>query len=401
MIKKFLLSLVLVTTLILSACTVVSHSTPTPVPTPTTKTLNIGMILVGPYNDGGWSQANFEGTQYAVSKIPGTKFSYIDNSYNLKTSPEQQAESMVSQGANVIIYNSDAFMDDSNTFASKYPNIPVIMLSGDQNWKEGQNYKNIPNMINIMGKSEVMEEITGCSAALTTKTGKIGYLGPLINQETRRISSSAFLGAEYCWTKILNKPASDLTFKVVWIGNWFNIPGSTLDPTQVADDFYNSGMDVVISGIDTTEAMSEAHKMTASGKTVYAVPYDYENACDQFPEVCLSVSFYKWGPSILQNLLAIQNNTWKPHFEWNGPDWNNITGPDSGGTGYKVGQGLIADNPVILNKFVQQLKDGLVLWKGELRLQDGSVYLKDGEVATDVMIWYLPQLLQGMQGPSK
>ncbi len=40
--------------------------------------------------------------------------------------------------------------------------------------------------------------IAGCAAALTTQTGQIGYLGPLINDETRRLASSAYLGAKYC-----------------------------------------------------------------------------------------------------------------------------------------------------------------------------------------------------------
>jgi len=46
-------------------------------------------------------------------------------------------------------------------------------------------------MVNIMGRMEYMKEIAGCAAALTTQTGQIGYLGPLINDETRRLSSSA------------------------------------------------------------------------------------------------------------------------------------------------------------------------------------------------------------------
>ena len=32
---------------------------------------------------------------------------------------------------------------------------------------------------------------------------------------------------------------------------------------------------------------------------------------------------------------------------------------------------------------------------------DGTVYLADGEVATEAQIWYLPQLLEGMEGPSE
>ncbi len=46
-----------------------------------------------------------------------------------------------------------------------------------------------------MGKMEYGKMIAGCAAALTTQTGKIGYLGPLINDETRRLSDSVYLGA--------------------------------------------------------------------------------------------------------------------------------------------------------------------------------------------------------------
>jgi simple sugar transport system substrate-binding protein len=402
-----LISLIMIVSVMLSACTPAATATPTTMPTtpaatPTQapKPLTFGMILVGPYNDGGWSQATYDGTQYVISKMAGAKLVYIDNSYSQKTTPVQQAESLLTQGATMMIFNSDSFMDDSNTFAAAHPDVVTIMLSGDQNWAQGQNYKNIPNLIDIMGRMEYMKEIAGCDAALATQTGKIGFLGPLINDETRRLASSAFLGAEYCWTKVLNKNASDLTFSVTWIGNWFNIPGQTLDPTQVADQFYNTGYDVVISGIDTTEALVEAKKMTDAGKTVFAIPYDYSKACDQDPTVCLGVPYFNWGPALLQNMQAIVAGTWKPHFEWNPPDWANFNSPDSGAVGFNIGPAISAANKTTLQKFISDLSGGLNLWTGPINLQDGSVYLKDGEVATDLQIWYLPLLLKGMLGPS-
>ncbi len=400
----------LVFVMIISACQTATTTTTPPTTAPSTEApsptqaqtaLTLGMILVGPYNDSGWSQATYDGAQYVVNKIPGTKLVYIDNAFTQKTTPAQQAEQLLTQGANVIIFNSDSFMDDSNTFAAANPTIPTIMLSGDQNWTDGENYKNIPNMINIMGRMEYMKEVAGCAAALTTKTGKIGFLGPLINSETRRLADSAFLGAKYCWTKVLNKNASDLTFSVTWIGNWFNIPGQTLDPTQVADDFFNNDFDVVISGIDTTEALVEAKKMTDAGKTVFAIPYDYNNACSQAPSVCLGVPYFNWGPAMLKNAQEIAAGTWKPHFEWNAPDWANFNNPDSGAVGFNIGEALSAENTTTLQKFITDLGGGLNLWTGPLNLQDGSVFLKDGEVATDQQVWYAPQLLEGMLGNSK
>ncbi len=142
--------------------------------------------------------------------------------------------------------------------------------------------------------------IAGCTAALTSESGKIGYLGPLINEETRRLAASAYLGAKYCWEEYAGKDAADLTFEVNWIGFWFNIPGVTADPTQVADEFYNNGFDVVISGIDTTEALVEANRMRQEGMDVYAIPYDFRDACSEAEDACLGVPYFNWGPAYVE-----------------------------------------------------------------------------------------------------
>lgn len=400
------LSVLLIAAMMLSAC---KTATPQAEETEAIETaapvedITIGMILVGPYNDSGWSQATYEGATYVSEKDPSVKVIYIDNAFAQQgKTPAQLAEQLLSQGANVIVFNSDAFMDDSNTFATAHVDIPVFMLSGDQMWAEGENFKNFPNMINVMGIMEYTKAIAGCAAALQTKTGKIGFLGPLINDETRRLAASAFLGAKHCWTEVQGNDAADLTFTVTWIGNWFHIPGQTLDPTQVADQFYNTGYDVVISSIDTTEALQEAKKMHDAGMEVWAVPYDYHAACTQAPDVCLGVPFFNWGPSMLENIRAIQDGTWEGHFEWNGPNWDNFNDPDNGGAvGFNFGDALTADAKTKLEAFIDDLAGGLNLWTGPINLQDGTVYLGDGEVATDQQIWYLPQLLEGMEGPSE
>jgi simple sugar transport system substrate-binding protein len=360
-----------------------------------------GMVLVGPYNDSGWSQATYDGGQYVVSKVANTKMVYVDNGFSHQgVTPAQLAEQLVSQGAKLIIFNSDDFKDDSNTFAKAHPDIPTIMLSGDQAWQQGQAYLPLPNMVNIMGRMEYMKMIAGCSAALTTQTGQIGYLGPLINDETRRLASSAYLGAKYCWTNYLKKDPTQLKFKVTWIGYWFNEPGVTLDPTKVADDFFNSNYDVVMSGIDTTEALTEAKKLHDAGKKVWAVSYDYKNNCSTAPDVCLGVPYFNWGPGIATAVQAAIGGKFTESWTWNGPDWTDINNPDTGAVGFNKGQGLSSTASTTLDTFIKDMAGGLNLWKGPINLQDGTVYLKDGEAATDQQIWYLPQLLQGMDGQS-
>jgi simple sugar transport system substrate-binding protein len=363
-----------------------------------------GMILVGPYNDHGWSQAHYEAGMY-VEELTGAKMIYLENVYDGSpdhpgTTTSQLGEELVAQGAKLVIFNSDAHQEEAIKFAEENPEIYTILASGDSAWKDGKNFKDIPNLVNIMGGMEYGKMMAGCAAALGTSSGQIGYLGPLINDETRRYAASAYLGAKYCWTEYLGLNPEDLKFKVTWIGFWFNIPGFTSDPTQVANDFINQGYDVIISGIDTTEGLTEAKKSTAAGKQVLAIPYDYIGSCEEGAEVCLGVPYFNWGPSYLINIKAAMDGTLAAHFELNNPDWADINNKEVSAVGFVKGAALSADASASLDEFIAALAGGLNLWKGPLNLQDGTQYLADGVEATLQEIWYLPQLLEGMEGQS-
>jgi simple sugar transport system substrate-binding protein len=387
--------LLTVLSLVLAACG------PKPTEAPPAEPFTFGMLLVGPYNDNGWSQAHYEAGLYVEEKL-GAKMIYLDKvnpADRQGTTPDQLAEELVAQGAKLIIFNSDDMKDASTAFAKKYPDIKVIMASGDQVWKDGKAYEEIPNLTNIMGRMEYGKMIAGCAAALTTQTGKIGYLGPLINDETRRLAASAYLGAKHCWEKAGKNPA-DLQFKVTWIGFWFHIPGVTTDPVQVSNDFYTTGYDVVISGIDNPVNLAEAQKQTAEGKPSFGIAYDYAAACDAAPDVCLGVPYFNWGPDYVKAIKSAQDGTWQSQFVWSGPDWTDINNRDTSMVGFVKGKALSADASAAVDAFIAELAGGLNLWTGPLNLQDGTPYLADSEVATDQQIWYLPQLLEGMEGLS-
>jgi simple sugar transport system substrate-binding protein len=359
-----------------------------------------GLLLVGPYNDHGWSQAHYDGGKYVEKMVPGAKMIYIDK-VNPADRPgvtiPQLVDDMVEKGARLIIANSDDMKDGAREAARQHPNVYFLHISGD----DVLSGKGPPNLSNLMGKMEYAKMMAGFAAALTTQTGKIGYLGPLINEETRRLAASAYLGAKYAWETVLKKKPEDLKFQVIWIGFWFNIPGVTSDPTQVAQNFFNTGYDVVLSGIDTTEALTVAGQKKKEGKNVWGVPYDYVGACQGAPDVCLGVAYFNWGPAYIAFVKAAMNKTWKPEWLWLGPDWKDINNPDTSIVGFVTGAALPAGAKPELDKFVKDLGSGAVnLFKGPLNYQDGKVFVKAGETASDKQIWHMEQLLQGMQGQS-
>ncbi len=367
----------------------------------------IGMILVGPQNDRGWSQAHFEGGEYMIEQLGLAEDALIVlDKVNTADRPETTVESvvddMIAQGAQLIFATSDDMKDGIEAAAAAHPDVPMIWSSGDSAWEEGKGYRSdLTNLGNIMGRMEFGKMIAGCAAALTTETGNISYLGPLINDETRRLVNSAYLGATYCWENYRESDPADLGFEVKWIGFWFNIPGFTLDPTQVTNEFLAAGSDVVISGIDTTEALVRAGQAADAGDEVWAVPYDFEDACSEAPSVCLGVPYFNWGPSYLDVAEAVINGEYERQFQWVGPDWDDINNKETSAIGWIDGEGLSDDAKADLDDFIDGLADGdIELFTGPLNFQDGSVYLADGETATDLQIWYTEQLLEGIVGAS-
>jgi simple sugar transport system substrate-binding protein len=393
-----LLSLLMLAAIILSACApAASGDTGSSDGEP----FKFGMILVGPKNDHGWSQAHYEGGEYVVEHVDGAEmilFELLNPADKPEATLEGVVDDMVSQGATLIFTTSDEFEEDTLGVAEKYPDVTFINISGD----DALTGEAPANLGNIMGRMEDMKAIAGCAAALTSQTGHIAYLGPLINFETRRLAASAYLGARYCYENYRGMAASDLQFTVTWIGFWFNIPGVTLDPTEVTTNFIDTGVDVVLSGIDTTEGIDVTGQRAAGGDQVWAVPYDFEGACDAAPDICLGVPYFNWGPSYLAAANAVQAGTWTQSWDWNGADWSDLNNPDTSHVGWISGPGLSSDAQADLDGFIAGMASGDInVWSGPINLQDGSEYVAAGSAATDEQIWYLPQLLEGMVGPSE
>ena len=387
---------------LLGACAAPAPVAPTVAPAPTAeaaKEIVAGLIMVGPERDHGWNEAHLHATEYVTAKMPNVRWVTIDKVNGADrpdTTVEMVADDFAAKGVQVIFTNSADFKDATNNAAKAHPEITFIHISGD-----GVKDKSAaPNVGNFMGRMESMKHVAGCAAALQTETGKISYLGPLINDETRRLVNSAYLGAKHCW-ELRGKKAADLSFNVAWIGFWFNIPGVTLDPTQVVNDFFNGGSDVVLSGIDTTEAIVVAGQRAEKGEKVYAIPYDFIDACSEAAAVCLGVPYFNWGPLYLSTVKSVADGSWKPSWDWVGADWKDMKNPDTGTVGWANGPGLSAENQTKLDAFIGELAGGLNLFTGPLKLQDGTDFVKDGAVATDDEVWFTKQLLEGVKGASE
>lgn len=386
-----------------AACQPEPAPTPESVPAPADDDdeLVFGMILVGPRDDHGWSEAHYRAGQYVEANVPDTRMIVLEN-LNPDARPEMTLETavhdMIEEGAELIFVTSDDFAADTMVAADHHADAMFVHTTGDH-VLEGEAPSNLTNFMPRMVYGKM---IAGCAAALATETGSIGYVGPLINDETRRLANAAYIGARHCYEQFQERDPDELQFTVEWIGFWFHIPGVTTDPTAVTNQMFDAGSDVVISGIDTTEVIQVTGERAAAGETVWAVPYDYEDACSDAPAVCLGVPYFNWGPGYVEFVQNVRQGEWASDWEWVEPDWEDLNDPDSSPIGYNKGPGLTGEQSAQLDAFIADLADETVqLFKGPLRYQDRSVFLDAGEVATDEQIWYMPQLLEGMEGLSE
>ena len=92
--------------------------------------------------------------------------------------------------------------------------------------------------------------------------------------------------------------------------------------------------------------------------------------------------------------------TFENNFYWPGQNWSDWNDHDSSMIGWIPGAGLTATENDELNEYINELTQSKAIFEGPLNYQDGTPFLADGEVATDLQIWYAPQLLEGMIGDS-
>jgi simple sugar transport system substrate-binding protein len=162
----------------------------------------------------------------------------------------------------------------------------------------------------------------------------------------------------------------------------------------------------VVSGIDTTEALVVAGQRAAEGEQVWALPTDNPSGCDEAPDVCLGASYYNWRPGYLNIAQEVIDGTWEQRWDWQQPDWTDFNNLDTSPIGFSFGPGLTEEQQGQLEEFIAEMAafpnsdEAMFLWQGPLNLQDGTPLAAEGENVDPVDVWRLPQLLEGMIGPS-
>jgi len=297
---------------------------------------NVAMVLIGPHDDGGWSQAHYEGLEYIEKNVPNVHTAYVENVPE-GTDSEQVFRSLSRKGFQLIFGTSFGFMDPMETVAEEFPNIMYIHISG---YKSNQT-----NFGNLFGAMEDMKYLAGMLAGARAKLDgnpKLGYLATFPIPEELRLGNAIALG--------MKKTCPECTMDVRWINTWH-------DPVvekEAAASLFDGGAQVVFTGADTPAVADVAQ---AKGK--WGITYDWYGSCKV--DHCLTAPYWNWGPVYADITEKVIAGTYKPGWDY--------FDADSGGLGlfgFMEGQELTTGEKELPSEVIQQVKDLLAkMQKGE------------------------------------
>jgi basic membrane protein A len=321
---------------------------------------NVAMVLIGPHDDGGWSQAHFEGLTYIEENVPNTHITYIENVPEGAES-EQVFRSLSRKGFDLIFGTSFGYMDAMEILADEFPNIIYIHISG---------YKsNTENFGNLFGAMEDMKYLGGMLAGSRAKMDgnpKIGYMATFPIPEEIRLGNAIALG--------MRETCPECTMDVRWLNTWHD----PIIEKDAAASLFDAGAQVVFTGADTPAVADVAQE-----KGKWGVTYDWYGSCKV--DACLTAPYWNWGPvysEIAEQVIAGTYEVGWHYFE-----------ADTGGLalfGFMEGEELTAGVAELPEEDVQLVRDTLAqmlagefdrfdLFSGPIHDNQGNLIIEEGE----------------------
>jgi len=321
---------------------------------------NVAMVLIGPHDDGGWSQAHYEGLLYIEENVPDVHVAYIENVPEGADS-EQVFRALARKGFDLILGTSFGFGDPMETVAGEFPDSMFIHLTGIKS--------NFTNFGNLMGAMEDMKYLAGMLAGARAKAdgeNKLGYMATFPIPEEIRLGNAIALG--------MRKTCPECTLDVRWINTWH-------DPViekEAAASLFDAGAYVVFTGADTPAVADVAQE-----KGKYGVTYDWYGSCKV--ERCLTAPYWVWGPIYAGIAEGVIAGTYKPGYDYFDADTGAL-----GLFGFMEGQELQPGVASLDPALIQEVRDLLAqmeagtftrfdVFSGPINDNKGNVVVPAGE----------------------
>ena len=310
--------------------------------------LKVGFIYLGPVGDFGWTYQHEVGRQNLVKAL-GDK---IDTTYleNVNEGPdsERAIEQLARTGHKLIFTTSFGYMEPTVKVAKRFPKLFFEHATG---------YKRLPNLATYSGRFYEGRYIQGQIAAKMSKTGVLGYIGSFPIPEVVSGINATILGA------LSVNP--NIKVKIIWVNTWFD-PGKEADAAKALVD---QGADVLMQHTDSPAAMQ-----IAAQRGIYAFGQD-SDMIKFGPKAQLTSIVDNWGGYYIERAKMVLDGTWKSTDTWGGIGAHMVT--------FAPMTNMPDDVKKMAEDTEKKIAGGWNPFTGPIAKQDGTPWLKDGEVADD------------------
>jgi basic membrane protein A and related proteins len=307
-------------------------------------------IYVGPKTDGGWTQAHDVGRQYAEQELGDLVETQFLENVPEGPDAERAIERFARSGCGIIFTTSFGYMDQTLAVAEKFPDVKFEHATG---------FKTAPNVTTYNSRFYEGRYIIGQIAGKMSKTGVAGYIASFPIPEVVMGINSFLLGA-----RSVNP---DFKLKVVWVNTWHDA-GKEADAAKALID---QGVDIITQHTDSAAPMQIAEER---GIHAFGQAFDQIGAG---PNAQLTAILDTWGPYYAKKIKAAADGSWKGGEQ----SWDGLA---DGILAMAPYTNMPDDVKAMAEETEAKIKSGeLKPFTGPVNRQDGSVWLKKGEVADD------------------
>ncbi|SFP55849.1 nucleoside-binding protein [Mesorhizobium sp. NFR06] len=305
-------------------------------------------VYTGPIGDFGYSYQHDQG-RLEVEKALGDK---VETAYleNVSEGPDADRafERLARENCKIIFGTSFGFMDAEVKVAKKFPKVMFEHATG---------FKTGPNLGIYNARFYEGRYVLGQIAAKESKKGLAGYIVSFPIPEVVMGINSFILGAQS-----INP---DFKVKIVWVNSWFD-PGKEADAAKA---LFDQGADIIVQHTDSTAALqvAEERKLHGFGQSSDMIKFA--------PNAQLTALTDEWGPYYISRVQAALDGTWKPDNVW--------LGIKDGAVKLAPFTNMPDDVKAMAEATEKKIAGGWNPFTGPVSKQDGSPWLKDGEVADD------------------
>ena len=187
------------------------------------ESVSIAIVYSDTVDDKGWCQSMDNGVKNAIAK--GYEIDYTPvESVQVPDAPNTLDQ--LAENYDIIIVHGAQFTAATTEIAAEYPNQVFAIGTSDKILGD--------NIFTYMPMSEEPGYINGVIAALTTKVGKVGIVGPTDGGDSARFIRG--------FVKALNDTNPDVEYMLSWTGSF----SDTVGAGDIGKTFIEAGCDVLV-----------------------------------------------------------------------------------------------------------------------------------------------------------